>query len=343
VRGLAAGLLRRGWRVGVVVSEPGPLCGDLESLGARVYVLRRVHPLLYLVRLAALLRRLCPDVVHAHSARLACLAARLAGIAAVVETRHGLPERLHPIYRALPRARMWEAVKCGSAAAVITVCASDARWLAEAGLSAGRIRVVPNGIEPEPGTPSASPAQWRLPSGKRLAGFVGRLCPQKAPQRFLELLALLLRADARIHGVICGEGSERERLESRARTLGLSPNLTWLGSLEDAGILPAALDLLVLPSLWEGAPYVLLEALRAGTPVLATPVGGIPEILQGPALSRGCCPWDPQEWSRRALSFLAGKDPAFQAAARERASFYREEDTVARVEGIYRELIGTPV
>jgi glycosyltransferase involved in cell wall biosynthesis len=79
--------------------------------------------------------------------------------------------------------------------------------------------------------------------------------------------------------VIVGDGPLRADLEARARRLGLSPRCRFVGTRTDLGDLLAALDLLVVPSRSEGLPYVVLEAMLAGTPLIVTEVGGIPEVL----------------------------------------------------------------
>ena len=95
----------------------------------------------------------------------------------------------------------------------------------------------------------------------------------------LEALAELRRRGLEFVAVLAGEGSQRAALESRVLALGLGTRVCFLGQVEDLGPLLAAADAVVLPSRWEGLPLVLLEAMARGRPVVATAVGGIPEVV----------------------------------------------------------------
>jgi glycosyltransferase involved in cell wall biosynthesis len=351
VRGLLGGLPALGWRVDLVTCEEGPLTVEARRLGLAVHVLPRRPALAYVLGLRRLLRELRPEVVHAHSGRLACLAGRLAQVPFVVETAHGLPQRRRRLYRVFPPVRLWEAMKSSLCQRTVVVCRADAEYLEHSGRPRGRIREVANGLPPQPLRPREAVKQETrraldLPVGALLVGLVGRLSPQKAPERFLEVLARILASASPggalpVLGVVCGDGPELGRLRQEAGRLGLGERILWLGPREGAAGLLPALDLLLLPSLWEGLPYVLLEALQAGTPVLATPVGGMPDVLQGADLSSGCLAWDEAGWTRRAaeLLFSDGAEERWAAAARKRADDFPEKRTVEAVDRIYRELL----
>jgi glycosyltransferase involved in cell wall biosynthesis len=372
VRTLVRGLTRRGRQVDLVVSEDGPLAEEARAIGAGVQIVPRPDPAGYVLALRRWLRAERPAIVHAHSGRLACLAARWAGVPAILETRHGIPERLRPLYRIVPAARSWEGWKCRLAHRTLTVCEADARWLVGAGLSAANVRVVRNGLPAPPGDreegnrPSEDAAKarsrWGLPREAVLVGFVGRLAPQKAPERFLETLAPLLTsreesggatppsgalrsggaAGATRFGVVCGSGPEERRLRGLARRLGIEDRLLWLGAHADARPLIPALDLLLLPSRWEGLPYVLLDAMEAGVPALCTPVGGVPELLCGDELGEMCLAWNAREWTERARRMLV--QPAARAAwaqaARGKVRGLTEEAMLDQLEAVYAEVLG---
>lgn len=213
----------------------------------------------------------------------------------------------------------------------IAVCGPDALWLkGPAHLPETRVWLIPNGVPLRDSNPNCRD------EGPKVLGFIGRLVPEKAPERVLELLAeLSAREDWR--GVICGDGPLRPALEAEARARDLSERILWTGQIASADSILAAVDLLCLPSVSEGLPYVLLEALAAGVPILAAPVGGIEEVLAGPVLSAGCAPWDPAEWARRArnLTDPARRD-AWSTAARQRAVIYSETAMVDAIATVYR-------
>src|SRR5207302_681586 len=125
---------------------------------------------------------------------------------------------------------------------------------------------------------AAARAQLGLEPGLPLVVSVGRLEPQKG-------FDILVEATARMNGssppvvVICGEGPARKDLEDRIRALGLGERVRLLGNRNDAKAFIAAADAFCMPSRWEGSPLALHEALAAGRPVVASAVGGIPELL----------------------------------------------------------------
>jgi glycosyltransferase involved in cell wall biosynthesis len=140
------------------------------------------------------------------------------------------------------------------------------------GIPAARVSVVPNPAPPLPNLPSREEARQRFGIGGQVLAFAGRLTAAKA-------LDVAFDAVAQVEGVtllVAGDGEERARLAARAPT-----NVRLLGSLERRGVLELfrAADAALLSSAWENFPHALVEALAVGTPVIATNVGGIPEIV----------------------------------------------------------------
>ena len=134
------------------------------------------------------------------------------------------------------------------------------------GIATSRVHVIPNGFASQPFV-ARDEARRVLNLGSGfIAGWIGRLSREKAPDVFLSALGHL---DGSIAGAIIGSG--RERTESS--------RVTWLGQVDDAARLIAAFDVLVLSSRTEGTPIVLFEAMAAGVPVVATAVGGVPDVV----------------------------------------------------------------
>lgn len=146
------------------------------------------------------------------------------------------------------------------------------------GLDPSRISVLPNPAPPLPMLPPREELRAALgaPAGPLLA-FAGRLTSQKALGDLLSALATVEGATL----VLLGEGPEREALERQAAQLGLAGRVRFLGggAREDVLRLFAAADAAVLSSAWENFPHTVVEALAVGTPVVATAVGGVPEIV----------------------------------------------------------------
>src|SRR5690606_37435435 len=111
-----------------------------------------------------------------------------------------------------------------------------------------------------------------------VVGWMGRLSKEKDPVSFVRAFAAMRQAGER--ACIVGDGPERAATEAAAATLGVSDGIQFTGALPDAGKLLAAFDALVLSSRTEGTPMVILEAAQAGTPVVSTPVGGVPALLR---------------------------------------------------------------
>lgn len=147
------------------------------------------------------------------------------------------------------------------------------------GLGARRCVVVPHGIAPFRATPLDVRQRAGLAPETVLAGFIGRLETQKAPDVLIETIGLLHRRGVPVHVAIAGDGRLREALQQRLRTLAAEPAVTWLGAADGRRLL-AEVDLLLMPSRYEGFPYVLLEALHSGVPIVATPVGGVSETVE---------------------------------------------------------------
>lgn len=169
---------------------------------------------------------------------------------------------------------------------VITVCEAFAHELAGAGVSRERIHVQHNSIRPETAASAedaqAVKAKFGIKQGEPVVLAIGRLSSEKAHIDLLDAFQLLQSNNPELNAklVIVGDGPEREKLEAAARSLGINERVHFAGQISDVKPYYAAADLLVLPSHSEGSPYVLLEAMAAGLAIVATAVGGVPEMVQ---------------------------------------------------------------
>ncbi len=159
--------------------------------------------------------------------------------------------------------------------AVITLThAAAARAVVD---GARAVRVIPSGVWPQPyRTPAPAPLP-HIPHPR--IGYVGRLAPQKSVETLLQALPVLATSHAQL--VLVGDGPDRERLTATAARLGVTDRVHLLGFLPHARIAAVLqhLDVLVLPSRYEELGSVVLEAFAAGVPVVASAVGGIPEVI----------------------------------------------------------------
>jgi glycosyltransferase involved in cell wall biosynthesis len=237
--------------------------------------------------LTRLLRRVRPDIVHTHSSKAGALgraASLLTGIGLRVHTPHTFAFLFHEMFGPRRRRFYFELERCLAARTecLIAVSQSEARTFAASGVVApGKIRVVPNGIDPRPFA-QAVPLDLRalgLEPALPTAALVGLLNPAKGQDLALRALAEPgVPEDLQL--VVAGSGDERARLEALAAELGLGRRVVFLGFRHDVPALLAACDFLLLPSRWEGMPYIVLEAMAAALPVLATPVDGALDLIE---------------------------------------------------------------
>ncbi|ANH40214.1 Mannosylfructose-phosphate synthase [Nocardioides dokdonensis FR1436] len=245
-----------------------------------------------LLRLARTLLRLRPDVLHLQDRRAGWLGRALAPVlrsTRVVYTLHGVPDALSERVRgnlsAAPRRRRdpwlylhgerW--MTRWSRACVVSPSAAVAAYAVEhVGLAPARVHVVPNGVDAERFRPSTSGPGQGVEPRELVVAWIGSLEPVKG-------LDLLVDALGRAEGVrvlLAGDGPSREHLARRVAAAGLRDRVELLGHVGDPERVLARADALLLTSLAESCPMVLLQAMASGLPVVATSVGGVPELLR---------------------------------------------------------------
>ena len=166
--------------------------------------------------------------------------------------------------------------------ALVVVAESQIKRLLGAGLPRARIHRIDNGIDILP--PGPAPATLRradlgIPDDARLFAAVGRLSPEKNLGQLLDAFALHLAASPGSVLLLVGDGAERNALHAQARRLGVARQVVFTGVREDVQHIYPLLDCLVMPSLSEGMPLVILEAMSHGIPIVASAVGEIPRLL----------------------------------------------------------------
>jgi sugar transferase (PEP-CTERM/EpsH1 system associated) len=221
------------------------------------------------LKLAQLFRRWRADVVHTHNSKpmiYAAPAARLAGVAQVIHTRHG--QR----YQASWRGTMLFRLMSTMTDRVVCVSEDSAALSAGEGISTRRITTVRNGID-------ISRFSYRGPKADGPVVMVGRLSPEKDVETLVQAASLAVEQRPSFRMNIAGDGPCLEGLRRRASELGLDEQVRFLGDVRDVPELLAHASLFVLPSLTEGISLTLLEAMARGLPVVATRVGGNPEVV----------------------------------------------------------------
>jgi len=257
----------------------------IPALGRELDARRDARALAVLVRL---MRAERPHVVHTHTAKagtLGRIAALLAGVPVRVHTFHG-----HVLegYFSPAKARAFLAVERALARRtqrILTVSESVRAELLARGIGRpDRLTVVPLGLDLGPFTRAeeqrgALRRELGVADDVPLVGIVARLVPIKAHEVFLEAAARVARSVPACRFVVVGDGERRDELVGLAARLGLGDRCRFLGWRADLPRIHADLDVALLTSRNEGSPVALIEAMAAGLPVVATAVGGVPDLV----------------------------------------------------------------
>jgi glycosyltransferase involved in cell wall biosynthesis len=326
---IACGLDRSAFEVEMISLKP-PFPGGfepvLEDHGVPVKHLEKrsgLDPRMW-PRLAGTLRRFRPDIVHTHSyvMRYVLPAWWLARRGSIVHTVHNLAEReVEPLGRAIHRV----AFRAGALPVAISgeVARSFERMYGFAPTA-----TIPNGADTRHGFRPEAREAWRRDRGfgpdDFLLASVARFEPQKNPLGLIEAFARALPGEPGAHLVMAGEGSMLEASRRLAARLGVARRVHFSGLCLDVPELLSACDLFVLASDWEGASVAVIEAMAARLPVVATAVGGVPELVEN-GVTGVLTPAGDAAALAGALAELA-RDPARrrefgEAAARRAAQF----------------------
>ena len=282
VRDMARAMLTRGHEVVVFLGGEGPVTEQLASAGVPIrslrFLLRAIHPvrdLRAVAELAQAAREFKPDLLSLHTAKAGWIgrvvAARL-GIPALY-TPHGWPfgNRFSPLARFA--FRFVERAASKGAAAVVCVCEHEKQLAVRLRVSdAAHLRVIHNGVHDVPPEMLAKPAA----SPVRIVS-VARFAAPKDHDTLLHAMALIRDEPWELD--LVGEGPGEPRARSLARTLAIGDRVRFLGYQPEPAAVLARAQIFVLSTRSESFPRSVLEAMRAGLPVVASRVGGVPEAV----------------------------------------------------------------
>lgn len=290
--------------------------------------------------LVSVLRQGRTDVLHAHmlgSNVWGTILGRLAGVPVVVAHEHGWGAEQPPqLRRLLDR----EVVGRGASAFVAVSRTTRQQMIDVAGVRARDIVVIPNGIAPPVPAPSLRD-ELAIPESAPVIGTVAVLRPEKA-------LDVLLRAAARVRArfpdlrvLIVGDGAERTRLEALVEELGVDDAVLLPGFRRDIPRVLATLDAAVFSSTSEGSPLAIMEAMASGRPIVATRVGGVPDLVDDGVEGLLVQPGDAGALADAVVRVLERREEAADMGRRAQARCRREctvDVMVRRVEALYEEL-----
>jgi glycosyltransferase involved in cell wall biosynthesis len=261
--------------------------------------------------IAGHLERLRADVLCCHGYKADLLgrrAARRQNVPVVAVSRGWTGECFKVrVYEALDRCclRWMDRVVCVSQA--------QARRVYRAGVRPARVRVIPNAVDPERFTDPEAHYRTKLLRYFRqprthVVGAAGRLSPEKGFDVLVAAAARVVKADPSVGFVVFGDGPERAKLSQQINAAGLAGSFVLSGFRADLDRFMPFFDLLALPSFTEGMPNVVLEAFAAGVPVVASAVGGTPEIVEDGQSGFLVPPRDPVALAARITEALAAED-----------------------------------
>ncbi len=342
---LALNLSRNSYEVGFACLKPGRFAAMRQSQQAPLIDLAMASrfDLRPAIRLAKLIRREGYALVHTHTPR-AALVGRMASALAKVPLVHHVHS---PTASDSTRVRQdqWNArierLSLRGASGVIAVSQSLAGYAARQGIPAHRIFVVPNGV------PLCGPLADRLPPGGTWTlGAVALFRPRKGLEVLLQALSLLRSQGIDVHLRAVGEfeTSEYERkIHQQVQQLGIGDLVQWVGFTRDVASELSRMDLFVLPSLFgEGLPMVILEAMAAGVPIVATRVEGVPEAIRDGVEGLIASPDDPGDLARAIARYVRGQADWSQlrvAAHRRQAERFSDRSMAEGVAEIYQRVL----
>ncbi|PMK74230.1 hypothetical protein BCT94_10595 [Vibrio breoganii] len=275
----------------IISKEQGPMTIEAESKGINCLycnnLVREISPikdLIALWELYRLFREKRFDVVHTHSSKTGVIgrvAAKLAGVPMVVHTVHGFafPAAKNRLERRLFHLMEWLGTKCSDK----VICLHEAdRKIARDSLGAkdSQLIVLANGVDIEKYSPLNKEQQVAIRKTLGLEqtdvviGMVGRLWRQKNPTAFIDAAIHLLHKGVEANFILVGDGELKTSLENQVVKAGFKDSIHFLGWRRDIPSILSALDIFVLPSLWEGMPLAIIEAQSSGLPCVVSNIQG---------------------------------------------------------------------
>jgi glycosyltransferase involved in cell wall biosynthesis len=279
------------------------------------------------------------DVIHTHNPQMnhyGVLAARLGSVSVVVNTLHGLSTL------DLPRwALLLYRLSSAFTDRIVPVCnAADNALRSRLGIAQSKRAVICNGIE----VVALQAVPRRRSEGKVVFGAIGRMVPVKDHRSLLEAFAIVKLRYPQCRLELVGSGELEPELRRQARALGIEADTTLKEPDTDIVSFLAGIDIFVLSSISEGLPLVVLEAMVAGKPIVATAVGGVPELVREANCGWLCAPSSPQDLAMTMMRACDSSDKEEMGARgrRHAVSRYSADHMAAQYSALFAHLLGIP-
>lgn len=285
-------------------------------------LIRETNPikdLMALMRLYLFIKKNRFDIVHTHTSKagiLGRLAAKLAGIRIIFHTPHG--SIFHPIYYGPKAITMLSKVEnfVASFTDKIVTCSENERkdFLEHKIGTEDKYLTIYYGIKQDNYLKTYNGPLKRkelnITEGAPLIGNIARLVPEKGHQFCLEAFKMVLSKFSKTMLAIVGDGILKRDIELKINELGLSKNVIMLGHRNDVAQILTSLDISLHTSIWEGTPIAIIEAMLMGKAIIATKVGGIPELIEDGVTGILVHPYDTEALSKAIIMLINDKDLA---------------------------------
>ncbi len=329
--------------------------GSIKDIRAISWPMNRfkvdpVSDLLLTLRIARLIRAEKFDLIHAHGSKsgfLARLAAMGSGVP-VIYSPHcfSFHDGVNPLLANLLAALERFAARYLTAR-IITVADGEQTLARRYRVGFPQLFVtVHSGIDPanydKPVDKTAQRAFLKLDENAPLVGAVGRLGKQKSPLDFVQMAALIHSHMPQTHFVWAGSGPLKEAAQNLSEELGIGEVCHFIGEYKDVPSLLGAMDCFVLPSLWEGFPIVLLEAMAAGVPIVATDIPGNDEAVSSGKNGWLVPPASPSALAEKVLGLLNNLEQAATFARSSRERIHQEftrAKMLASIQNVYQDVV----
>lgn len=317
----------------------------IPDLGRSISPLR---DLITIIKLYRLMRQYKPQVVHTHTAKagfVGRIAAWLTRVPVRVHTFHG-----HVFYGYFGKTKTQLFLQLERWCARISTRLITISPLLREELvnrynigSYEKFEIVPLGLDlnkfASVDDSQNIREQYRLPSSAKLIGIVGRLVDIKNHRLFLDAAVEILKHRQDVHFVIVGDGELRSQLEQQVINYHIQPYVSFIGWVENLAPLLHELSALALTSNNEGTPVSIIEAMAAGVPVIATAVGGVPDVLEYGRLGTLIPPQNAQLFAEGVIRVLEGQHPDLQTAQSTALELYSINRLADNLSNLYRQLL----
>jgi len=322
--------------------------GVAVSIVQMYRAIRPISDFIAFLRIRGILKR-GYDVVHTHSSKagfVGRLAAVTTGTPFVVHTPHVFPFQMITCPLLTRLYTVLERLAAGWADVIICVSPEEKKAARKLGLvDDSKLRLIENGVTVPPVDADLQPEdgdlrrQLGIPGSASVIGTAGRCTKQKGQEFLIRASALVSKKRDNAVFVIVGDGKSRTSEEALVRRLGLDGKVLFLDPRDALDEFFRAIDIFVMPSLWEGLPYALLEAMGHGLCIVATRVGGMEQAVTDGVSGLLVPPGDAEALSRAIIRLLDRPDARAELGAKARATISQRfllSDMVSKVEKIYQ-------